>query len=152
MDWITLSDQERLCRYADEICGLDDHPALAFPARGGANTYFVDAKERHGGHIPDLMRYEPASIRGVQEKLRSLWKETSLPEPEMLIKICCAATLKNEPYPLDYDRRLSEWKLTVEEHGGPTIPGQTIERRSDDTTSSRDDTEDPFASVLVYEF
>ncbi|MDR1946247.1 MAG: hypothetical protein LBQ51_03670 [Desulfovibrio sp.] len=149
MNWLTLNDQERLCCYANEICKKSDLPDLFTTTE--ADSYFTSVAVRRGNTIPDIMRYEPVTIRGLRDKLNQLWEHSDLPEKKLIIDIVAVAALKNEPFPIDHDRRLNEWKLAVEgfevNHCLRTEDSNwganTREKTSDD---------DPLASVLVYEF
>jgi hypothetical protein len=154
MNWFELGDQERLCRFADEVCRAG-HISDMF-ATNLAESFFTDIADRHGGGIPDLMRFEPHTIRGLREKFNMLWENSDLPQKDLLIKIVAAAALKNEYEPLDYEHRLYEWKLAVEHDNTQPVEQavsiQTATNSQESTACPKTDGEDPLISVLVYEF
>jgi hypothetical protein len=155
MQWIDLCDQARLCRYADEIC-RDCHVSDLF-RQSETESFFTNTAGRRGKGIPDSMRYEPHTIRGLREKLNLLWENSDLPQKDLLMKIVAAAVLKNDPLPLDYDRRLHEWNLAVGRHSAqpvalPAVDTSPASRPAGSAADAPADGEDPLTSVLVYEF
>jgi hypothetical protein len=154
MSWLELGDVERLCRYANEIC-RDSQTSDLFRI-SEEESHFTDILKRRCNDTPDLMRYEPHTIRGLRDKLNLLWKNSALPQKDVLINIVAAATLKNEPDPLDYERRLYEWNLAIEHDNAlPVMHTKNIQTAaySQESIAAREAAkEDPLTSVLIYEF
>ena len=93
MNWIDMTDQEKLIHYAKTFPPTDFR---VFTCDNNAGSYFFEYQGNNANNC-DIIEYNIEHYDHFKKSLTDMWSKTGFNNPDLLTTIVAAVTMKNMP-------------------------------------------------------
>jgi hypothetical protein len=128
MNWINMSDRDKLYNYAKEYMPTD---FLILKPKHNTDSYYIDCEDNNGFCDLAIMEYDIEQFIHLKKRLVDMWNNAGFKDPVFLATIVSATALKNMP-----DKTETE-----------ALRGKSVEKKAYESVNAQD-----MPPVFIYEF